>query len=95
LAEQQVHVVLQGRATVQLLFEPRFDYAREKVIFQATGDTVTANGKNVVERGRQMHNQALFELFARSVSKAIQALKKCCGITIRKQGSRAVYLKQT
>lgn len=32
--------------------------------------------EKLVERGRQLHNQAVFELFARLVSSAILSLKK-------------------
>ena len=55
--------------------------------------------EQLVERGRQLHNLAVFELFARVVSNAMQALKNCYGITIGKQGieahRRGVTLKRT
>ena len=58
-----------------------------------------AQFEQLVERGRQLHDRAVFELFARLGSKAIQSLKKNCGISIRKQDidvhSRRVNLKQT
>jgi hypothetical protein len=58
-----------------------------------------AQFEQLVEQGRQLHNQEIFELFARLGSKAIQSLKKSCAITIGKQGvathSRGVTLKQT
>jgi hypothetical protein len=58
-----------------------------------------AQFEQLVERGRQLHNRAVFELLARLGSKAIQSLKKCCGITIPEQSiavhSRGVNLKQT
>jgi hypothetical protein len=58
-----------------------------------------AQFEQLVERGRQLHNRAVFELFARSGSKAIQSLKKSRGMTIGKQAidvhSRGVNLKQT
>jgi len=44
--------------------------------------------KHLVERGRQMHNQAVFELFARLGSNVVLFSKKCCGITIRNRASR-------
>lgn len=54
--------------------------------------------EQLVERGRQLHNQAVFELFARLVSNAVHALRKSSS-TIRKQDSevhgQSVYLKQT
>lgn len=43
--------------------------------------------ENLVEQGRQLHNQAVFELFARLVSSAVLSLKKSCGVTIGKQGT--------
>lgn len=51
--------------------------------------------EQLVERGRQLHNQAVFEMFARLVSNVMQALKNCYDITIGKQANRRVYLKQT
>jgi hypothetical protein len=57
-----------------------------------------AQFEQLVERGRQLHNQAVFELSARLGSSAIQWLKKSCGRIIRKQGmedhNRGVNLKQ-
>jgi hypothetical protein len=50
--------------------------------------------EQLVERGRQLHNQAVFELFARLVSNAVQALGKSCGIIIRKLSPK-VNIKQT
>jgi hypothetical protein len=41
--------------------------------------------EKLVEHGRQLHNQAVFELFARPVSSAILALKKSCGVTNKKK----------
>ncbi|MGD9369092.1 MAG: hypothetical protein PVH87_25525 [Desulfobacteraceae bacterium] len=55
--------------------------------------------EQLVERGRQLHNQAVFELFARLVSSAMLSLKKSRGAIIEKQSSgnhgRGVCLKQT
>lgn len=44
--------------------------------------------EQLVERGRQMHNQAVFELFAWLVSQAIPSLKKGYGMMMRKRDSR-------
>lgn len=53
--------------------------------------------EQLVERGRQLHNQAVFELFARLALKAIQFFRKN-GCTFRKHDSEdhccKVYLKQ-
>lgn len=43
--------------------------------------------EKLIERGRQMHNQAVFELFALLVSNTILFMKKSCGISIGKPGS--------
>lgn len=44
--------------------------------------------EQLLERGRQMHSQAVFELFASLVSHAIPLLKKGYGMMIRKRDSR-------
>jgi hypothetical protein len=44
--------------------------------------------EHLLERGRQMHNQAVFDLFASLVSKAIPSLKKDYGMMIGKRDSR-------
>jgi len=43
--------------------------------------------EHMVERGRQLHNQAIFELFARLVSSAVLFVKKCGGMAIGTRGS--------
>ncbi len=51
--------------------------------------------EQLVKRGRQMHDQAVFELIARLLSNAILSLKKIGGILIRKRDhSLGLYLKQ-
>ena len=44
--------------------------------------------EQLVERGRQMQSQAVFELFASLVSHAIPSLKKGNGMMIRKRNSK-------
>jgi hypothetical protein len=55
--------------------------------------------EQLVERGRQLHGRAVFDMFARLVSKTIQVLPKRRGITTAKQAPaahrRSVCLKQT
>jgi len=43
----------------------------------------------LVERGRQMHNQAVFELSARIVSNSVLLLKRCYGLAVGTQESRS------
>ena len=50
--------------------------------------------EQLVERGRQLHDQAVFELFARMVSYVILSIKKCCGVSIRDR-SRGLSIKQS
>ena len=44
--------------------------------------------EQLVERGRRMHNQAVFNLFAWLVLNAVTSLKKGSGMMIRKRDSR-------
>ncbi len=55
--------------------------------------------EQLVQRGRQMHSQAVFDLFARLVSKIVLFVKKILGITISRQGTadhyQGAYIKQS
>jgi|GEM_PF-2403598 len=42
----------------------------------------------LVERGRQMHNQAVFELLAGMMSTSFLGLKKCYGIAVSTRDSK-------
>jgi len=44
--------------------------------------------EQMVERGRQLHNQAVFELFVSLVSNAVLFSQKCCGMAIGNRDSR-------
>jgi hypothetical protein len=44
--------------------------------------------ERLVKQGRKMHDQAVFDLFARLMSRAGQSVKGIPSITIKKQGSK-------
>jgi hypothetical protein len=44
--------------------------------------------ERLVKQGRKMHDQAVFDLFARLMSKAGQSVKGILSITIKKQESK-------
>ena len=55
--------------------------------------------EQLMQRGRQIHDQAVFDLFARLVSTIVLFAKRSLGIPTREQGPvdhyQGVYIKQS
>ena len=58
-----------------------------------------AEFEQLVKQGRQMHDQAVFELIIRLVSHPILSLRKACGVSTAKKGpggrGRWLYANQS